>query len=87
VKYHKSFIVMLYFYCLSLPDDIQTNNYNQNKAILKNYPLHDPENVLMNDDEFLRLSFEQEKDQIYLDEATTEELESLYTVNPKNIIF
>jgi len=80
-------ILILYFCLISVFSNINTNDRdsveNENRTIMQDPEILDPENILMSDNELIRLSFEQEKDQLYLDEATEEELESLRVINPK----
>lgn len=46
-------------------------------------PVCDPENILMSNAEYIRLSHEQDNDEIYLEAATQDELSQLRAINPK----
>lgn len=80
--------VNILIFCLSILSSmnmsyakIQIEDHQNIKT--PNQNISDPENVLMDNKEFIRLSCEQEKDQMYLETATEQELLELKTIMPE----
>lgn len=77
-------IYMLIF-CINLLHSsyVKTGSPDYTKTEIVDQDISDPENVLIYTSELLRLSLEQDKDQVYLNNATEEELLELRTVSPE----
>ena len=78
--------LLLYVGCLTIFNSTHANKDPENyeRAFIHHHQdVCDPENVLINDNELIRLSREQEKDQFYLENATEDELVELRSINPE----